>query len=239
MIRGIERLAKDMSVRMMRQDAVANNLANATTSGYKTQRPFVSVLKDAVGSTKPAGPTEDAGLYTDFSQGPIDRTERTLDVAIEGDGFFVVDTPAGLRYTRSGNLTMSDDGTLVTQAGHTVMGSGGPITITGQSITITAAGAIYAGVDEVGVLKIVTFDNPQALVNEGNMFASPTDEGRQCDMKTTQVIQGALERSNVGPIDEMVEMITLQRGFEADQKAIIMQDESAKQLIDRVGQIGK
>ena len=238
MIRGIERLAKDMSVRMMRQEAVANNLANATTSGYKTQRPFVSVLKDAVGASKPAGSGEVAGLYTDFSQGPIDRTERTLDVAIEGDGFFVVDTPAGLRYTRSGNLTLSDDGTLVTQAGHPVMGSGGPITITGENITITAEGALYAGADEVGVLKIVTFDNPQALVNEGNMFAGPADEGRQSDMKTTQVIQGALERSNVGTIDEMVEMITLGRGFEAAQKAITMQDESAKQLIDRVGQIG-
>jgi flagellar basal-body rod protein FlgG len=239
MIRGIERLAKDMSVRMMRQEAVANNLANATTSGYKTQRPFVSVLKDAVGSAKPAGRDEVGGLYTDFSQGPIDRTERTLDVALEGEGFFVVETPAGLRYTRSGNLTLSDDGTLVTQAGHPVMGSGGPITITGDGITITTGGAIYAGSDEVGAVKIVTFDNPQGLVNEGNMFASPADEGRQCDMKTTQVIQGALERSNVGPIDEMVEMITLARGFEAEQKAITMQDESTKQLIDRVGQIGK
>jgi flagellar basal-body rod protein FlgF len=240
MIRGIERLAKDMTVRMMRQDAVANNLANATTSGYKTQRPFVSVLADAVGTTKPAGQEEVAGVYTDFTEGPIDRTERPLDVAIDGDGFFAVQTPAGLRYTRNGNFTLSEDGTLVTQAGYPVMGTGGPITITGDSsITITAAGAVYSGSDEVGVLKVVTFDNPGTLVSEGNMFLSPADEGRQCDMKTTQVMQGALERSNVGPIDEMVEMITLERGFEADQKSIVMQDESAKQLIDHAGQMGK
>ena len=238
MIRGIERLAKDMTVRMLRQDAVASNLANATTSGYKTQRTFGSVLEDAVGG---AGQTERAGaadLYTDFSQGPIDRTERQLDVALEGEGFFVVDTPVGLRFTRCGNFTLSDDGTLVTQAGHPVLGGSGPITVTGDSVVITAEGAIYANNEEIGSLRVVTFDNLQSLANEGNMFASLVEEGRPCDMKSTQVIQGALERSNVSPIDEMVEMIAVQRGFEAGQKAITLQDESAKQLIDRAGSIG-
>ncbi|HVP58679.1 MAG TPA: flagellar basal-body rod protein FlgF [bacterium] len=242
MIRGIERLAKDMTVKMMRQEAVANNLANATTSGYKTQRPFVTVLQNAVGSTQPAGQSQVTGLYTDFTEGPIDSTERPLDFAIEGDGFFVIDTPQGLRYTRNGNFTLSEDGTLVTQAGYRVMGSGGPITINSQNntdnITMTAEGLIYSGSDQVGALKIVTFDNPEALVSEGNMFASPSGEGRQCDMKTTQVIQGALERSNVSPVDQMVEMITVGRGFETDQKSIMVQDDSAKQLIDRAGKMG-
>jgi flagellar basal-body rod protein FlgF len=238
MIRGIERLAKDMTVRMLRQEAVAANLANATTSGYKTQRTFVSVLKDAVGGAPQADRADGAGLFTDFSQGPIDRTERSLDVALEGDGFFVVDTPVGSRYTRCGNFTLSDDGTLVTQAGHPVLGGSGPITITGDNVVITAEGTIYANNEEIGSIRVVAFDNPQGLANEGNMFASLVEEGRPCDMKTTKVIQGALERSNVGPIDEMVEMIALQRGFEAGQKAITMQDESARQLIDRAGRIG-
>jgi flagellar basal-body rod protein FlgG len=238
-LEGIQRLAKDMTAKVRRQEYVADNLANTTTPGFKTQRAFISQLRTSVSE---AGIERDihqvVGSYTDFAQGPIEQTHRSLDLAIEGEGFFVLSTPNGERYTRCGNFTLDADGYLVSQSGHPVMGTSGPIPITGQDIRITPEGTVVVDNQEIGSLRIVTFGDPQELRRNGNLYSALQAGARDVDMDTTKLIQGALERSNVNPIDEMVEMISIHRGFEADQKSINLQDETAKQLIDRAGRFG-
>jgi flagellar basal-body rod protein FlgF len=240
MLSGIQRLAKDMSAKIRRQEFIADNLANSTTPGFKTQRAFLSQLRNAVTGDRAVDRAEQViGSYTDFSQGPIEQTHRRLDLAIEGDGYFVISTSAGEKYTRCGNFTLSADGFLATQSGDLVMGAGGPITITGQDINITPEGAVMVDNEEVDTLRLVAFDDPQGLERNGNIYAAVRGSGYDADMGQTRIIQGALERSNVNPIDEMVEMISIHRGFEANQKSINLQDDSIKQLIDRAGRFGK
>jgi flagellar basal-body rod protein FlgF len=229
-----------MSAKVTRQEFLADNLANVTTPGFKTQRAFLSVLKTKIGRAGAAADSEQVvSSYTDFSQGPIEPTHSKLDLAIDGDGFFVIDTPEGEKYTRCGNFTLTAEGFLATQAGHPVMGSGGPIPIIGQEVTVTPEGTVMVDNEEIGALRIVTFPNPQDLVRNGNKYAAVAGMAREADMNQTRIIQGGLERSNVSPIDEMVEMITIQRGFEADQKSINLQDQSTKQLIERAGSSGR
>jgi flagellar basal-body rod protein FlgF len=234
MLRGIERLARDMSAKILKQELIANNLANATTPGFKTQRTFLSLLKARLKGGK-SEERCDIGTYTSFAQGPIERTHRSLDLAINGEGLFVIDTPRGERFTRCGSFTLAETGYLATQSGDLVMGSGGPILIDGQELNITADGKVIVDGGEVGVIRIVCFGDLQNLIREGNVFAASGEPYYDADINETEIIQGALERSNVNPIDQMVEMISLHRGFETDQRSISLQDESARRLIDRVG----
>jgi len=233
MIRGIERLAKDMTVRMLRQEKVTGNLANVSTSGFKGERVFLSMLKADPGGPRPLRQAEQrARSYTDFSQGPIDYTQRRLDVAIDGDGFFVVETPDGERFTRCGNFTVNEQGFLAMQSGDLVLGSEGPVPILGENVSITSDGTVLVDNGEVGRLKVVTFSDCQTLVREGNMFAQTSEAYSDLDSSKMRLIQGALERSNVSAVDEMVNMIAISRSFEAEQKSVRMQDDATKQLLD-------
>jgi flagellar basal-body rod protein FlgF len=239
MLRGIQRLAEDMSVKMLKQDLIANNLANAETSGFKAQRAFVSLLNETMGAGNAAQAGPGVGTYTSFAQGPIEVTHRSLDLAINGEGFFVIDTAYGERFTRSGSFTLSEAGFLTTQSGELVVGAGGPIAISGQDLNVTPDGKVIVDGEEAGAIKVVTFASPHNLRREGNAFAAAGQPYHEVDVSQTEIIQGALERSNVSPIDEMVEMISLHRGFEAAQRSITLQDESARQLIDKAGGSGR
>jgi flagellar basal-body rod protein FlgF len=257
MIDGVKKMAKDMSVKVLRQELVANNLANVNTPGFKTQRAFATVLKQSMGAeaarmteadrgSSVAGeatpqPSGEAGqitsIYTSFEQGGIEYTHRDLDLAIDGEGFFVVDTPFGERFTRAGCFTLSEAGLLATYGGSLVMGQGGPIAIQGEAVKVTPDGTVLVDGEEVDTLKIVTFANPENLDRQGNTFAPTTQPYEEVDLSQTQIVQGALERSNVNPIDEMVEMIALHRGFEADQKSITLQIDASKKLMEKIGDL--
>jgi flagellar basal-body rod protein FlgG len=237
MIRGIDRLAKDMTVKMLRQEKVTGNIANASTSGYKGERVFLSVLKGQQDGARPLKEAQQqATSFTDFSQGPVDYTQRKLDAALDGEGFFVVETPNGERFTRSGNFTLNPQGLLTTQSGDLVQGTQGPIPILGENVSIAVDGTVLVNNAEVGRLKVVAFDDPQTLAREGGMFAQTTGAYAEVDFSRTRVIQGALERSNVNPIDQLVDMIALNRGFEADQKGVLMQDDATRRLLESASQ---
>lgn len=237
MLKGVDRLATDMTARITRQDMLAENLANATTPGFKTQRLFMSLLRESVRSGSGATIDKSYGIYTDFSQGPVDVTNRPLDFAISGEGFFAVETSAGEMYTRAGNFTLDEEGTLTTNKGNVVVGTSGPITIESQDFTVSAEGKVIVEGAEIGAIKIVTFDDPSALVRQGNYYESGGQGAAESEMIETQILQGALERANVSPIDEMVNMIAVHRGFEMDQTTVKLQDETARKLIERAGNI--
>lgn len=230
MLKGIKEVAADMTARIFRNDAIAENLANVNTAGYKAQRAFRRILNQVSISQ---GSQSELGVKTStrFAQGEVEITQRPLDVAINGEGFFVIETPQGQRYTRCGSFTISPAGMITAHTGDVVQGSGGPIMINGSQVTIGRDGRVFVDGDEVGSFQIVRFANPSDLVREGNNYAAGDQVPIPLDPDEINLVQGALERSNVNPIDEMVEMIAIQRGFESDQRAIRLQDESARNLL--------
>jgi flagellar basal-body rod protein FlgF len=237
-LKGIDRLAADMTARITRQDMLAENLANASTPGFKTQRLFMTLLRESVRSGGKVTNDRAYGIYTDFSDGPVDVTGRPLDFAIQGEGFFAIETSTGERYTRAGNFTLDEEGTLTTNRGDVVVGSSGPITIESEDFTVSAEGKVIVEGAEIGAIKIVTFNDARSLVRRGNYFDAGAQAAVESEMIETSILQGALERANVNPIDEMVNMIAVHRGFETAQSTIKMQDDSAKKLIDNAGNVG-
>jgi flagellar basal-body rod protein FlgG len=209
----------------LRFDTISNNLANAATAGFK---------KDML--------TFDEALQvrktTNLTQGALRRTDGPLDVALAGDGFFKVDTPRGVRYTRSGNFVLNAAGLLTTQTGDQVLGSSGPISIEGSNITIDAKGGIAADGSQVDSLSIAVFERPELLQKEGlSYYIYEGDEGDAQEAEHTSVNQGYLEESNVVVAEEMTRMIEALRTFESYQKVLQAFDEADAKVVNEVGSV--
>lgn len=247
MIKGIYSSGSGMQPRLMRLDVIANNVANADTTGYKKDSIFVQIMKDA-GVAQSTGAGELAGLdvkeFTDFTEGSLRPTNGPLDMAIQGEGFFVLDTPDGPRYTRNGNFRIDDNGDVVNSSNDHVMGTGGKITIPSaekmqqNDLTITKGGEIFMGQTMLGKIRLVTFNDMQKLLKTaGTMFKteeSPKDVAIS-DEKTT-IRQGYLEESNVEALTEMVQLVELSRGFETDQRTMRYQDSTLEKAME-VGRV--
>lgn len=205
-------------------DIVANNLANGSTNGFKSvQATFKELLDETREGTKNQTQRHVIldGTYTDFSQGPLQHTHNPLDVAIQGEGFFVVDTPEGEKYTRNGAFVLNDQRQLTTVSGELVQGTGGAIEVPeGAVININQSGSVTSGPLEIGKIRVVQFENPQDLNRIGhNLYGA--DEGVVAqDLENASVLTGALERSNVNMIREMTSLIKVSRFYESFNKAI-------------------
>jgi flagellar basal-body rod protein FlgF len=176
---------------------------------------------------------------TDFSPGPIRETGRSLDVALDGDGFLVVQTTRGERYTRQGSLTLDNSGQLVTQRGDLVIGDGGPITLPPGEVNIGDDGTISAGGKAVGRLKLVHFANANAaLAKEGNSLFVATGAEKPGEAPGTKVAQGSLEMSNVNSLTEMVAMMQNTREFESLQRSVsTMMNDLGRKIAGEIGKI--
>jgi flagellar basal-body rod protein FlgF len=221
-------------------DATANNLANASTAGYRATRPvFQEVLARAGGNGKaPEARFSAIGRATiDTSLGSVKQTGRGLDVALGKDSFIAVQTDAGERYTRAGALEVSPDGYLVTRAGRVpVLDATGEPMLVGTDATIEVGkdGTVYAGIDPVGTLKVVSFERPECLTYEGGaLLAAGPDSGAQ-DVSTEPLEVGYLEESNATPVKAMTELMTATRLFEAMENAISTFREADRQLVATV-----
>lgn len=236
---------------MTRTDTISNNLANANTTSFKKDRavfraspqmrihrlddpvrvgnklvdpkPFIGVLG--------TGAMVDA-VFTDFSQGQIRHTGNPLDLAISGEGFFQVETPAGIRYTRDGNFSIDNQGYLVTREGYRVLGEQGPIQIPDQGeISVDSQGVLRRNGEVLARISLVTFQEPAFLAKQGdNLYAC--DEAPQPFVG--EVISGALEGSNVNVVSEMVDLISAFRAYEASQKAIRANDETLGRAVNDI-----
>ena len=173
-----------------------------------------------------------AGIYTDFSEGSIKETGNSLDLAINGEGFFVVNTPDGPRYTRSGNFSLNGANMLSTQDGYPVMGENGPVIIEGGTVTIDPDGRVIVDGEEVNRLRIVDFPKPYNLKKIGNNLF---EADGAIPATNYSISQGFLEMSNVDQIKEMVSMIEILRGYESYRKVINAIDETAS----RTNEIGR
>jgi flagellar basal-body rod protein FlgG len=244
MIKGIFTSGTALQPRMLRLEVLANNLANIETTGYKKTQLFIQTLQKELGTQETQG--ELAGLeaqqYTDFSQGTLRSTGNPLDWAIDGDGFFAVETPQGIRYTRNGSFQLSPNGEIVNRQGHALLGVGGRIqlpdvqTMKVGTLVVSETGEVLFNNQPIGRVNIVHFDNPQMLKNEGASLFSAETAPVGAENELPRIRQGYLEESNVEGIAEMVAMVELTRSFETDQKAIQYQDATLERAMD-VGRV--
>jgi flagellar basal-body rod protein FlgF len=222
-------------------DVVANNLANINTTGFKGESLLfedflMPKAQDNVfqGSDSTLHFTDDWSTRHDMDNGSIEETGSPLDVAIEGPGFLSVDTPNGERYTRNGSLQIDASGTLVDLNGNPVLSSSGPIKFDSSDtdVTISAQGTISTSNGSKGKLKLSEFADPQVLTREGqNYFSGPAGD----TATQSTIAQGAIERSNVNGVTEMVSMIRVQRAYETIANMMERQDQLRQSAIQQLG----
>jgi flagellar basal-body rod protein FlgF len=237
MIRGLWTSAGALDPVLRAQEILANNLANAATSGYRQDRLTFQRLaaSGAEGATEGAGPAEtavraDLTARLDLNAGAMESTGSPFHLAVSGPGFFVVQGPDGELYTRDGTLQRSADGTLLHRSGYPIMTEGGAITLPpGGAMTVAADGTVFVNGSAQGKLRLAALPDPTQVRHAGAGLVSSQTPG-ETDT-TSKVIQGSLEGSNVEPVTTMVEMMSLLRAFEANQKAILTQDGSLGRLI--------
>lgn len=229
-----------MRSRLDELDRLAADIANAATAGYKTERTtdaqanrpaFAAVLQTAI-DVMPGG------RRLNVTPGPLNTTGRDLDFAIEGSGFFVVETAAGTRYTRNGRFSVTDDGTLVTMEGAPVLGSEGPMKLGPGKLSVEVDGTIRSGETVAGKLSVVQFDDPTQLTREtGALFRSGAQEATPA--VNASVKAGALEESNVSVVERVAELTSVTRSFEALQKALsLLINDIDGRAVDQLGRRG-
>lgn len=252
MIKGLYAAASSMLANLYRQQSLAHNVANLDTPGFKRViTPLNTFIEHTV--IHPLGGITNAlfyhrlgklGLgventqdYTDFTNGALKYTGQTLDVAIEGAGFFVVKIADGEGYTRDGRFTRDAENHLVTIDGYQVLDDGGqPIELPEGLISIQEDGTILADGEEVAKLGLVSFENPQEELIRAlpNIFiANQEPTGKE----EVRVAQGFLEMSNINPADLMAQMVSVTRAYEAAQKMVQNQDELLGQTINTLGRL--
>lgn len=221
-------------------DAIANNIANASTDGFKNERMlFVEHLQN-IGNNQTIAFVKAAGVIRDFTDGPIRSTGNPLDIAIRGDGFLQVETSDGIRYTRSGRLHLDATGMLINAEGEAILGNDDlPIlTFPGDtSIIINPDGRVSSESGELGWLALVTFDDLSKLQKLGNGLYDSKDEPIAAEDAT--VIQYSLEGSNVEPITEMTRMITLLRSYQGSQTLSNEEHDLRRKAISVLGSVSQ
>lgn len=230
---------------MRKLDLISNNLANVNTPGYKRDKmSFEGLLAGNVNPPSvPQGRTADPilqkeNIYIDYASGPVSQSGNPLDLALDGDGFFAVTTPEGTAYTRQGNFRTSADGTLVTADGYPVQGTGGaPIRAQGSHIEIDAKGGVIIDSIQAGTISVVDFVKPYNLTKIGSALFVPGDQQVTPQAGTARIQQGNLEGSNVESISEMVQLIEINRYFEACSKVIKGFDDITAKAANELGRV--
>ncbi|WP_022854059.1 flagellar basal-body rod protein FlgF [Thermodesulfatator atlanticus] len=229
-----------------RLDVTANNLANVSTPGYKKD---VLSFREVLMRKFPKGwrTFKEVTQTTDFQQGPLEHTGNPFDIAIGGEGFFKVETPFGVAYTRAGNFRLDAERRLVTAEGYPVLADGAPIviepglakgglaTIDNVYFQVDASGVIAIDGTEIGRLDVVKFEDPKALKKYGENLFVAKEGAQEIPVDNPNLRQGYLEGSNVEALKEMVNLIEIQREFEAIQKSIQGIGEHTSRMIETYG----
>ncbi len=238
MMRGMYDAATALSEALINQEVSAANLANSTTTGYRSQGyafgTFAATLDQAISGlpTGPSAQTNASGTYTIFDPGPFQDTGHPLDLAISGDGYFVLNGPAGTLYTRNGAFELNSEGQLQTKSGLLVQGEGGPIAIppTASRITVGPDGTVLADNNQVGRIQLARIPNPRLVLRRvgDTLFQGPPPPVQQ-DLGDVRVEQGYREGSNVQVVREMVQMLSGMRYYEASERALRTLSEAESQ----------
>lgn len=249
MLRSLYISGTSMLTQQKRMDVVTNNIANIQTTGYKRDNPVMRSFSDMLiskindpgdQSTGEIG-SLNTGVYVDqiatsFENGSLEQTGKESDLAIQGNGFFAVETAGGERYTRDGSFLVSSDGYLITGSGNYVLGENGRIKVGSDPFTVDSTGTVAVDGKSVGALKVVTFSDLNSLQKTGdNLYVSKSGQAAKAEDFT--VMQGYLEASNVNIAEEVVELMTTYRSYETNQRVIQMIDESLGKSVNEVGRV--
>lgn len=212
-------------------DTIASNVANSSSSGFRGQKNiFGSVLAEASHHGRMTALNRATNSYgtlsgteMDQTQGTIGRTGNELDLALEGPGYFKVKTTNGVAYTRNGGFQLSTKGQLTTASGDFVLGESGPIQLIPGTVTISGDGTISSAGAIVARLRVVTFASSTKLTSQGTAYYAGAED-KELPAAGTSVRQGALESSNVSPVEGVVELIRAQRAAESMRHVLSMLD---------------
>lgn len=253
MNRGLYTACSGMMLQLAKQDVLSNNLANLSTAGFKKDmtiaKEFPEMLLQRIGEVqnvagvKRSIPPIEIGwigtggtvdrMYTDFSNGPVKQTENTMDFALKSDGYFAIQTPEGVRYTRNGSFKLNDQGGLVTDEGYAVLGEKGPI-VPATPVVADDGGRINLADGTQDKMVVMRFENQDMIKKIGNSLWDPVDEKPEAVDKPG-VLQGYIETSNVNAVQEMVDLISCVRAYELNQKAVQSEDQMTDRAVNEVG----
>jgi flagellar basal-body rod protein FlgG len=272
-----------MNAQQIRLDAISNNLANVDTAGYKrdeaVHKAFAELLlrrlNDDGVTLNPFGSGDMAPMvgkigtgvetnevFTEFEQGALKQTDNDFDLAMDGEGFFAIQTPDGERYTRSGGFILGKEGFLETKEGYPVLGEKGPIQVKANNFKVDKDGNVFVNkdfqadpfslvgreqndwknIEKLDSIKIVEFPKDRFIAKQGDSLWRSTEESGEAEIMAKgsrpKVVQGFVEASNVNPVLEMVRMIEVNRAYEANQKTIQSEDSMLGKLINETAKVG-
>ncbi|HWR21882.1 MAG TPA: flagellar basal-body rod protein FlgF [Feifaniaceae bacterium] len=250
MLRGLYLSATNMLVQRKKVDVTANNIANMDTVGFKADslvsRSFGDMYLERVndpGNTESGVGPLNTGVHIDelitsFDEGSLKTTDRALDFAITGDGFFAVSTTAGERYTRDGSFAIDPDGYLVTSDGNRVLGTNGFLRLDTVNVAVDSEGNITnAEGDTLGTLRVVSFADKTGLKKMGNNLYINQNNQPARNAQGVVVRQGALETSNTDITNETLNMMAASRSFETSQRIVKMLDETLGRAVNDIGKV--
>lgn len=253
MLKGLYTAAMGMNVQSKQLDLISNDLANTATTGYKKDSAAVSSFKEVylerLNDTQNFIPNEGQvgkitygakidEIFTDYTQGSFVETNQETNMAIQGDGFFKVETANGTAYTRDGSFIINQSGHLVTREGYAVMGEEGPIALgedyfsLGDKLVVKEKGDIYVAGQYVDRLALVSFEDKKVLSKSADNLYTSSGPG---EAFKGEVIQNYLEASNAQTVNAMVDMITVSRAYEANQKVIQTMDSVLGKAVNELG----
>lgn len=256
MVKGIETAANGMMGILTWNDVIANNLANVNTSGFKSSMLAFKNVQDLAETQKSPYTNESTYVGTvsaggvvdstilDMKQGAIKVTGNPLDLAISGKGFFTVQTPEGVAYTRNGNFIKNSNGLITTLEGYPLLGEKGPISIdlpdkTVKDINITSDGNVYVGKNQIDKINMVEFNKPEALQVLDNSLYKAVNGDNPKQATNFQITQGALEQSNANVVTCMIDSINGSRTYETLAKIVESTNKTLSKSVNEVGRIKK
>lgn len=235
MVKGLESASHSLNLNDKKISSLANNLANLNSTGYKREIPFEQIIVNNSDEMR-------TRRMIDFKQGELEQTNNPLDLAIQGDAFFVIENPDGeMLFTRNGKFKLSEEGYIIDHMGNHLQGEGGSLVLQedfwnqNQTININQDGEVYVGNNYIDKVKLVKVEDNNNLLRVGNSNFR-LNEGYFDDIEKgeAQLLQGYLESSNINPIIEMEEMIRISKNYESAQKMIQYIDE----IMGKANEIG-
>ncbi len=251
MVRGLYTAGTGMLTQRSKMDIISNNLANIETAGFKQDEllsqsfedmmikrindPNILMQKEEVGPLNTGIHIDE--IITDYLQGVLGQTDINTDLALQGDGFFVINTPDGERYTRNGSFNLNPDGMLVTKEGYFVQGTQGNLQVQSGDFKVNSDGTVLTdkGIT-IDKLKIVSFKDNALLRKEGNSLYTNTDANNIIESETN-IKQGFIEGSNVDLTNQIIQMIEISRNFESNQKIINIIDGTLDKAVNDIGRV--
>ena len=251
MVRGLYTEGTGMLLQRRRMETITNNISNVETTAYKKEfniaHSFDEVLTRRINDTNQnsmngrfVGPltlgTQVDYLYIDFNQGALEGTERSTDLALQGDAFFVVETAGGERFTKTGHFYINNGGFLIDGEGNLLLGNNGPINVGGLNFAVDSLGNVFGVNGFIDTVRVVSFEDNMQLRRQGsNLYFSM--EPPQAAANPYVISQGFLEMSNVDVGREMVDMLAMYRTYETNQRMITMIDETVGKAVNEIGRL--